>query len=110
MKFKSIKFIFTIFSICLFSSCLSIGDKLTEDFNNIKIGVTTRQEIENKFGNPIRFGIDNGFKSYNYMYIKAMPFSDPKVKYFLLIFNENDTVKSYSFYSSFEDDKKIVYK
>jgi hypothetical protein len=110
MKFKAMQFIFMFFSICLFSSCVSVGNKFTGDINNIKIGVTTRQEIENNFGSPFKVGIDNGLKSYNYLYLKNELFSDPQKKELLLMFNENGTVNSYSFYSSFKNDKKIIYK
>lgn len=110
MKNKTVYYIFIFFNFIFLSSCASLGKEFTGDFKNIKINSTTRKEIENSFGFPFKAGIDSGLKTYQYAYIKIRPFIDPQIKELTVRFNENDTVHGYSFYSSFNDDQKIIYE
>jgi hypothetical protein len=110
MKTKAFQVIFMFFCTCFLYSCvITVGKEFTGDVKNIKIGITTRQDIENNFGFPFDAVIAHGLKSYMYVYLKIETFKDPKSKEIFLKFNENDTVNSYYFYSTFKEDKQIIF-
>lgn len=110
MKKKVYQVICIFFCTCFLFSCIAtVGSDFPGNVKDIKIGVTTRQEIENKFGFPSQANIMNGNKIYMYHYFKINLFLDPKSKELFLSFNEDDTVKNYGFYSTFKEDKKIIF-
>ncbi|RDB35620.1 MAG: hypothetical protein DCC88_09405 [Spirobacillus cienkowskii] len=110
MKMKVYQVICIFFCTCFLYSCIATGGRdFPGNVKDIKIGVTTRQEIENKFGFPFKADITNGLKSYMYHYFKFYLFLDPNSKELFLSFNEDDTVKNYGFYSTFKEDKKIIF-
>ncbi len=110
MKKNITHYIIIIFSLILVTSCSTFGKSFSGDFSNIKINSTTRSEVEANYGFPFRAGIDNGFKSYIYVYLKVKPFGELQSKEFVIRFNENDTVKDFAYFSSFENDKKIIFE
>ncbi len=102
------KFFFTssVLAVSLVStSCLTVGSQFPSEVKWIKSNITTRTEIEKAFGPPFRVGYDSGLKTYSYGYYKYSAFSDSQTKDFTIRFNPNDTVNSYTFSSSFSEDK-----
>ncbi len=91
----------------LSTSCLTVGSQFPSSVNWIKPNNTTRTEIEKAFGPPFRVGYDSGLKTYSYGYYKYSAFSESQTKDFTIRFNSNDTVYSYTFSSSFPDDKQL---
>lgn len=89
------------------TSCLTVGSQFPSTVSWIKTNTTTRVEIEKAFGPPFRVGYDSGLKTYSYGYYKYSAFSESQTKDFTIRFNANDTVNSYSFSSSFPDDKQL---
>ena len=89
------------------TSCLTVGSQFPSVVNWVKPNTTTRAEIEKAFGPPFRVGYDSGLKTYSYGYYKYSAFSDSQTKDFTIRFNANDTVNSYTFSSSFPDDKQL---
>ncbi len=88
------------------TSCLTVGTQFPSAVNWIKSNSTTRTEIEKAFGPPFRVGYDSGLKTYSYGYYKYYAFSESQTKDFTIRFNSNDTVNTYTFSSSFPDDKQ----
>ena len=88
------------------SSCLTVGNQFPSDVKWIKPNATTKIEIDKAFGPPFRMGYDSGMKTYSYGYYKYSLFSESQTKDFTIRFNDNETVYSYTFSSSFSDDKK----
>lgn len=103
---KKILYVGSLFVVSLAStSCLTVGAQFPSVVNWIKPNTTTRTEIEKAFGPPYRVGYDSGLKTYSYGYYKYSAFSDSQTKDLTIRFNANDSVNSYTFSSSFPDDK-----
>ena len=66
---------------------------------NIRNDVTTQREIYADFGEPLRRGLENGLETwvYNYQYYELGQLRDSKDLY--VVFNKDNTVRSYSFTS-----------
>lgn len=96
----------TFLSLTLFTSCLTVGNQFPSSVSWIKTSETTRAEVEKAFGPPFRMGYDSGMKTYSYGYYKYSAFSESQTKDLTIRFNSNETVYSYTFSSSFPDDKK----
>ncbi len=67
---------------------------------DIKIGVTTRADIRQVFGEPWRTGIEDGARTWTYGQYTIKNSRD-----LLIRFDDKGFVKSYSFSSSFPEDK-----
>lgn len=82
----------------LLSGCLTIGrDFGTSPVKTIQNNVTTQKEIFAYFGEPIRRGLENGYESwtYSYQYYELGQLRDSKELF--VVFNKDNTVRSYSF-------------
>jgi SmpA/OmlA family protein len=64
---------------------------------SIQNNVTTQKEIFSYFGEPVRQGLENGYETwtYSYHYYELGQLRDSKELY--VVFNKDNTVKSYSF-------------
>ena len=98
--------ILTLFCSVSITSCFTVGNQFPSTVVWIKANETTRSEIEKAYGPPFRVGYDSGMKTYSYGYYKYSAFSESQTKDLTIRFNSNDTVYSYTFSSSFPDDKK----
>ena len=102
-KFQNLFIIFmTFISATVFTSCLTVGTQFPSMVTWIKANETTRSEIEKAFG----AGLLISGHQYSYGYYKYSAFSESHTKDLTIRFNSNDTVYSYTFSSSFPDDKK----
>jgi hypothetical protein len=82
----------------LSSSCVPLGrDFPVQPVRAIENNKTTQQEIFASFGEPVRRGLENGFEtwSYSYQYYELGQLKDSKDLH--VVFNKDNTVKSYSF-------------
>jgi hypothetical protein len=90
--------LFYPFFIFLLSSCVPLGrDFPVTPVQNIQNNRTTQQEIFRQFGEPVRRGLENGFETwtYSYHYYELGRLRDSKELH--LVFNKDNTVRSYSF-------------
>jgi hypothetical protein len=88
--------------------CLTVGDEFSSEVAWIQKDATTRQQVESKVGAPFRTGYDTGLLTYTYAFYRYSVFQPARTKDLTIRFNPNGTVQSYSFASSFEDDKKVL--
>lgn len=82
----------------ILSGCIYYGrDFATTPVKNIQNNVTTQREIFNYFGEPMRKGLENGYETwtYSYHYYELVQLRDSKELY--IVFNKDNTVRSYSF-------------
>jgi hypothetical protein len=90
---------FAYLLVCfLVSGCLSMGRNFgTAPVKTIQNNVTTQKEIFAYFGEPIRRGLENGYETwtYSYQYYELVQLRDSKELY--VVFNKDNTVRSYSF-------------
>jgi hypothetical protein len=80
------------------SGCLYMGrDFVTIPVKSIENNVTTQREIFGHFGEPIRKGLENGYETwtYSYQFYEFGQLRDFKELY--VVFNKDNTVRSYSF-------------
>jgi len=80
------------------SGCIPIGrDFPATPVRNIENNKTTQQQIFAAFGEPVRRGLENGLETwtYSYHYYELGQLKDSKELH--VVFNKNNTVKSYSF-------------
>ncbi len=82
----------------LLAGCVYLGrDFSTAPVKSIQNNVTTQREIFNYFGEPERRGLENGYETwtYSYNYYELGQLRDSKELY--VVFNKDNTVRSYSF-------------
>ena len=80
------------------AGCIQQGrDFATSPVANIQQNVTTQREIFSDFGEPMRKGIENGYETwtYSYNYWELAQLQDSKE--LTVVFNKDNTVRSYSF-------------
>lgn len=83
---------------CLISGCVYLGrDFPAAPVKSIENNVTAQREIFNYFGEPERRGLENGYETwtYSYNYYEMGQLRDSKELY--VVFNKDNTVRSYSF-------------
>jgi hypothetical protein len=90
------------------TSCLTVGEPFSSSVSWIKPHKTTKAEVERVFGQPFRTGYDSGLMTYSYGYYKYSAFEDSQTKDLTIRFDNQGIVESYTFSSSFPDDKKVI--
>ena len=93
------KLVYLIFGLLL-SGCIYYGRNFpTTSVKSITNNVTTQREIFTNFGEPDRRGLENGYETwtYSYQYYEMGQLRESKELY--LVFEKDNTVKSYSFTS-----------
>lgn len=105
-------FLYPLLGIVLLtlSGCLTVGSQFPSSVAWIKPQSTNRKEIEKAFGPPYRTGYDSGLLTYSYGYYTYSTFGESQSKDLTVRFSKNDVVESYSFSSSFDEDKDKVLK
>ncbi|MDH3446439.1 MAG: outer membrane protein assembly factor BamE [Deltaproteobacteria bacterium] len=91
------KLFYPLFIFLLFG-CVPLGrDFPVTPVQSIQNNSTTQQEIFRQFGEPVRRGLENGFETwtYSYHYYQLGQLRDSRELH--LVFNKNNTVRSYSF-------------
>ncbi len=92
------------------TSCLTVGSEFPTSVKWIEIGKTTKNEIQTKVGAPFRKGYDSGMMTYTYAFYRYSLFRPARTKDLTVRFKDDGTVYSYTFASSFEEDKQAIDK
>ena len=88
----------------LLTGCITAGEAFqTKHIPDIEKGKTTQKQILQWFGNPDRYGVDDGEITWSYIYLKLSVFSQPIAKDLTVRFDKKGQVSSYSFTTS-EDE------
>jgi hypothetical protein len=101
-----LKILSAIVSFSMFTGCLTVGEEFSSQVSWITKDTSTKKEIEQKFGQPFRVGFDTGLPTFTYAFYRYSVFKPARTKDLVVRFNPNGTVNSYTFASSFEDDKQ----
>lgn len=96
----------SISALLSLQACLTIGDNFTSEVAWIIQNKTIRADIENRVGQPFRVGYDTGLLTYTYAFYRYSVFRPARTKDLTVRFNKDGTVNSYSFASSFDEDKE----
>jgi hypothetical protein len=89
----------------LTTSCITIGEEFESEVTWIQTGKTTRAEVDGKMGAPFRMGYDDGQFSYTYAFYRYSIFRPTRTKDLVVRFRPDGSVASYTFSSSFAEDK-----
>ena len=96
--------------LLLLGGCLTVGNEFPSNVKWMEVGKTTRSQVKSQIGEPFRMGYDSGQLTYTYGFYRYSAFRPTRTKDLTVRFNENGTVASYSFASSFDEDKAAVEK
>lgn len=84
------------FVLAAIVGCATVGnDFATHNVDQIRIGETTRAEIQELFGEPWRTGIEDGKRTWTYGKYKWSAFGDAETTDLVVRFNPDGTVSSY---------------
>ena len=93
------KIYFLVFLFFLWG-CITYGrDFSAFPVKNIQTNVTTQNEIFGYFGEPVRKGLDSGYETWTYSYHTYELGQLRQSKELYVVFNKDNTVRSYSFTS-----------
>lgn len=92
------------------TSCLTVGEEFTSEVTWITANKTTKSEVERQMGTPFRVGYDTGLLTYTYAFYRYSAFRPTRTKDLTIRFKPDNTVDSYSFSSSFEEDRNRLTK
>jgi hypothetical protein len=78
--------------------CATAGrDFSTHNVDQIRVGETTRAEIQDLFGEPWRTGLEDGKRTWTYGKYRWSAFGDAETTDLVVRFNSDGTVSSYVF-------------
>jgi hypothetical protein len=87
--------------------CLTVGEAFpVAPVSRIEIGGTTKQEIQQTFGTPWRTGLEDGQETWTYGHYRYALLGTTRTRDLVVRFDERDVVVSYSFNSSFPEDRQ----
>lgn len=98
----------TLATTLFLPACLTVGDEFPTNVKWIQIGTTKKAEIRNRVGEPFRKGYDSGMLTYTYAFYRYSVFRPTRTKDLTVRFNNDGTVYSYTFASSFDEDKSQI--
>lgn len=89
-----------LFLLCFLFACVPVGrDFPTVPIRDIQSNVTTKNQIFAAFGEPVERGFDTGDETWTYYHYVYTPGGMQTQKRLHVVFNQDGTVRSYSFSS-----------
>ena len=89
-------------------SCVTRGSNFSSRTDWIKTNSTTRNDVAQQLGEPFLVGKSSGDQTWTYGYYLHRLFGGSRTKELKLYWNNDGTIKSYSFNSSFPEDKAAM--
>ena len=103
LKFLTILALAATLALPFYGCMPSVGRPFpVQRVRQIEIGATTQEDVRQMFGSPWRTGIEDGFKTWTYG-----EYSVNNSRDLLIRFDDKGVVKSYSFSSSFPEDRNL---
>ena len=101
--------VISVFLSLFCSACITIGKPFpVQEVPTIVINQTTSRDLLDVFGQPYRTGMDDGDETWTYVHYKLRMAGEQQTRDLYVRFNTNGTVKSYSFNSSFDEDRNVL--
>lgn len=100
------KFIGMIVGLVLLAGCVTRGAPFVSEVSWIKIDSTSQDNVYKMLGNPHAVGNSSGTPTWTYGYYRYGLIGVNAQKELKFYWNQNKTVKDFSFNSSFPDDRK----
>lgn len=93
-------------SLLILGGCVTAGKSFrSDDLSWIVVNNTSQGEIQRVLGEPFRVGVDAGSLTWTYGYYRYRLFGETRTKDLVIEFNRNGTVSSYTFNTSFPEEK-----
>ena len=89
------------------SGCTTEGREFSSDLGWLKKSVTKQQDVKMVLGEPYRVGETDGTNTWTYGYYHYKLIGQGLTKELKIYWNTDKTLQSYSFNSSFPEDKAI---
>jgi hypothetical protein len=87
--------------------CLTVGQAFpVAPVSRIEIGTTTKQDVLHTFGAPWRTGLEDGQETWTWGHYRYALLGTTRTRDLVVRFDERDVVVSYSFNSSFPEDRR----
>lgn len=87
--------------------CATVGNNFSvAGVSQLKIGETGKSDVLALFGEPWRTGVEDGRETWTYGYYKYYLLSDSKTRDLVVRFDGNSKVVSYTFSSSYPQDRR----
>jgi len=87
--------------------CATVGHNFNvAGVTELKIGETAKADVLELFGEPWRTGVEDGRETWTYGYYKYSAFTDAKTRDLVVRFDKNNKVVSYTFSSSYPQDRR----
>lgn len=90
---------------CFLTSCVTRGLNFSSDYSWLKKGTTTKEDVFKVLGEPYLTGNTGGKQTWTYGFYKMRLFGASNTKE-LKIYWEDGKLDTYSFNSSFPEDKR----
>jgi len=82
----------------LLQGCATVGqDFPVSPISDLRIGETTKEEVQDMFGAPWRVGVENGKRTWTYGRYQYRVFGEPSTRDLMIRFNSNNVVEHFSF-------------
>lgn len=105
---KSIKATLMLLALSVFViGCATVGQPYAEHkVAEIKVGETTRADIQKMFGDPWRTGSESGQQTWTYGHYRYSVFSDAQTSDLVVRYDASGRVASYTFNRTTADPQK----
>lgn len=96
-------------TLLVLTGCATVGREFpVGSVGMIMIGETTLEEIQQIFGQPWRIGVEDGQKTWTYGHYRYATFGPDQTRDLVVRFDQQgEKVASYSFSSTYEEDKGL---
>lgn len=105
---KTVKAALLLLALSVFVvGCATVGQPYAEHkVPEIKVGETTKAEIQKMFGNPWRTGSESGQQTWTYGNYRYSVFSEAQTSDLVVRFNEQNRVASYTYNRTTADPRQ----
>jgi hypothetical protein len=96
----------SLLGVLAIAGCATIGQDFPDArVSEITIGKTTMTEVQAKFGEPWRVGVEDGERKWTYGRYRYSMFGSSRTKDLAIRFDERNVVSSYSYNTTERDEK-----
>ena len=88
--------------------CVSIGSEFpVQRVTELRVGETTRDQVQRVFGEPWRTGLEDGQRTWTYGEYHLSAFGGAHARDLVVRFDDRGVVSSYSFNSTYPEDGEL---
>lgn len=104
---KRMQYLLVACMLLALSACATVGQPYAEHkVSDIRVGETTKAQVQQMFGNPWRTGSESGQETWTYGNYRYSLFSDAQTSDLVVRYDERGRVASYTFNRTTADPDK----